>query len=63
MKFFKSSNWMLSLWIGSVVLGAVYLLGFGDGQGSPAFVVGQVVLGVIGSLRELYLQRSGVAHN
>ena len=60
MDFIKSSNWMLWFWIGSAVLGLVYLFGLWDRTGSPAFMVSQVVMGVLGAVRELYLQRKGL---
>lgn len=56
-EFIKSATWMQSLWTGCIVMGLVYLLGLWDGHGSPAFIVGQIMLGVIGVLREIYIAR------
>lgn len=36
-------------------MGLVYFFGLWDGQGSPAFIVGQVVIGAVGLLREIHL--------
>lgn len=55
----KSNKAMVSLWVGCMVMGAVYLFGLWDGLGSPAFIVGQIVLGAIGLTRELYLKKHG----
>lgn len=54
-EIFKSFHAMTFLWIGCIVLGLVYLFGLWDGQGSPAFIVGQVWLGVVGIIRERYI--------
>jgi hypothetical protein len=59
----SSSSLMLCLWTGGIVMGAAYLLGLWDGQGSPAFIVGQIVLSVIGVLRELHLRKNGFKLN
>lgn len=47
---------MLCLWVGCVVMGSVYLLSFGGGN-KPEFIVGQIVLGIIGAAREMYLKK------
>lgn len=44
--------YMLLLWAGAIVMGLTYLVGFGATKESLSFVVGQVVLGVLGLLRE-----------
>ena len=54
--FIKSSPWMTFFWIGCSVMGFVYLIGFWNGQGSPAFIVSQVALGIVGVIRERYIQ-------
>jgi hypothetical protein len=54
-----SHQYMLMLWVGCMVMGAVYLFGLWDGNGSPAFVVGQIVLGAVGTTRELHLKKHG----
>jgi len=56
-EIFKSSSAMLSFWSGCIVMGLIYLFGLWDGQGSPAFIVGQVVIGAVGLLREIHLDR------
>ena len=56
-EMFKSSAAMLCLWTGCIVMGLIYLFGLWDGQGSLEFIVGQVVLGIIGVLRETYIVR------
>ena len=48
---------MRFFWSGCIVMGLVYFLGLWDGQGSPAFIVGQVVIGAVGLLREIHLDR------
>ncbi len=58
MNLIRNSNWMLLLWIACAINGAVYLFFFWDGKGSPAFIVGQIALGLIGASREIYLQKS-----
>lgn len=52
----KSAAWMQFLWMGCIVMGIVYLTGLWDGNGSPAFIIGQIVLGVVGLLRERYVR-------
>jgi hypothetical protein len=47
---------MLSLWVGCVVMGSFYLVSFGGGN-RPEFIIGQIVLGVVGAAREMYLKR------
>ena len=37
-------------------MGFVYLIGFWNGQGSPAFIVSQIALGIVGVVRERYIQ-------
>lgn len=44
-------------------MGSVYLIGIWDETGSPAFIIGQIVLGAIGALRELHLRKSGFKLN
>lgn len=56
-EWLKTSAGMLFLWSGCIVMGLVYLFGLWDGQGSPAFIVGQIVLGLVGLLRETYISR------
>lgn len=48
---------MRFFWSGCIVMGLVYFFGLWDGQGSPAFIVGQVVIGTVGLLREIHLDR------
>ncbi len=52
----KSAAWMQFLWMGCIVMGLVYLFGLWDSKGSSAFIVGQIVLGVVGLLRERYVR-------
>lgn len=59
--FIKSSNCMTFIWTGSAVMGAAYLIGLWDGHGSPAFIVSQIVLGIIGAVRERYIRRQLVS--
>jgi len=47
---------MTFFWVGCAVMGIVYLLGVWDGQGSAAFIVGQIVLGIVGVAREFYIK-------
>lgn len=54
----SSHESMLRLWIGCVVLGLAYLLFFYDGSESPAFIVGQIVLGVFGISREMHIKEN-----
>ena len=54
-EIFKSSSAMRFFWSGCIVIGLVYFFGLWDGQGSPAFIVGQVVIGTVGLLREIHL--------
>lgn len=56
---FRSSSWMLSLWIGCIVLGSAYLFGLRSHDESPAFIVGQIIMGLVGAGREIYLQKTG----
>lgn len=63
LRMFESSAAMLFLWTGCIVMGAIYLFGVWDGLGSPAFIVGQIVLGVVGMLREAYIIRHYVRKN
>lgn len=56
-EFLKTATAMLFLWTGCIVMGLIYLFGLWDGQGSPAFIVGQVTLGIVGVLREIYIGR------
>lgn len=51
-----SHKYMLCLWVGCVVMGSFYLLSFGGGN-KPEFIVGQIVLGIIGAAREMYLKK------
>lgn len=60
MNFLKSSNLMLWFWIGCAVLGLVYLFWVWPKTGSPAFIVSQIFMGLMGALRELYLQRKAL---
>ena len=55
----KSHQYMLCLWTGCAVMGAVYLLGLWDRNDSPAFIVGQIAMSIFGILRELHLKKSG----
>lgn len=55
--FIKSTRWMSFYWIGCIVMGFVFLFGIWNWQGSSAFIVGQIVMGVIGLLREVYIKR------
>lgn len=62
-KIWESHKEMCGIWIGCIVMGLAYLFAFYDGSYSPAFIIGQVVLGVYGLLRELYLKKSGFKVN
>ncbi len=55
-EFIKNTYWMTFFWVGCAVMGIVYLLGVWDGQGSAAFIVGQIVLGIVGVAREFYIK-------
>lgn len=52
----RSASLMSFFWAGCAVMPLVYLYGLWDGRSSPAFIVGQVVLGVVGLCREAYIQ-------
>ncbi len=52
-----SSKYMLAIWIGCIVLGFAYIAFIWNGSDSLAFVVGQIVLGVIGIVREISINR------
>jgi hypothetical protein len=54
---------MISLWIGSIVMGLVYLIGLKTPEESAAFIVGQIVLGCFGLAREIHLKRHGFKLN
>ncbi|MFM2668648.1 hypothetical protein AAFX24_28295 [Vibrio mediterranei] len=62
-KLWESHKEMSGIWIGCIVMGLAYLLAFYDGSYSPAFIIGQVVLGSFGLLRELHLNKHGFAKN
>ena len=47
-----NSKTMMVIWSGAVVMGLAYLIFLKDADESAAFIVGQVVLGVIGLYRE-----------
>lgn len=55
---YKDSHAIFSYWAACFSLGVVYLLGLWDGVSSPAFIVGQIFMGVIGMLREYHLYRN-----
>ena len=54
----SSHRFMMCLWKGCIVMGVIYLLFLWDRNTTPAFVVSQIVLGVIGWLREVHLTQS-----
>lgn len=54
----KSHEYMLCLWTGCAVMGTVYLFCMWNGDDSPAFIVGQIVMSILGIQRELYLKKS-----
>jgi hypothetical protein len=47
---------MLNLWMGSISAPLVYLIFLKDNDDSSAFIVGHIVLGIFGLLRENYLK-------
>ena len=61
MNFIRSSNLMLWFWIVCAVLGLAYLFFVWPKTGSPAFIVSQIFMGMMGAMRELHLQRKGAA--
>lgn len=59
---YKFSSLMISFWVGCIVMGLTYMIFFydnGNGSGNSAFIVGQVVIGWVGLLRENYLKGQG----
>ena len=58
--FFVSNGagegFFLKVWVGAIVLGLAYLVFLKSPEESAAFIVGQIVLGVVGVVRELGLQ-------
>lgn len=52
MAIWKSGNQMRCLWIGCIVMGLAYAVFLLDSREALAFVLGQVVLGLIGLARE-----------
>lgn len=54
----SSHQGMLFLWTGCIVLGSAYLLFFYDESKSSAFIFTQIVLGVLGILREIYIKKN-----
>jgi len=51
------NNFYSIFWMGCVVLGIIYLFGIWDGQGTSAFIVGQIIMGVIGLIREYQINK------
>ena len=49
---------MLWFWIICAVLGLVYLFWVWPKTGTPAFIVSQIFMGLMGAMRELHLQRN-----
>lgn len=60
MNFIKSSNLMLWFWIVCAVLGLAYLFFLWPKTGSPAFIVSQIFMGLMGAMRELHLRRNQI---
>lgn len=56
----KYSSLMSSYWMGCVILGLAYLIGFDYSKDAIAFVVGQVVMGLIGLYREYSISRQEI---
>ncbi|MBP4081946.1 hypothetical protein [Aeromonas sp. MrichA-1] len=52
-----SYKYMLCLWVGCVVMGAFYLVYLWDGKSPVEFIIGQIVLGLVGAAREMYLKK------
>ena len=46
-------NFFLTVWVGAITLGLAYLVFLKSPEESAAFIVGQIVLGVVGVVREL----------
>jgi hypothetical protein len=54
---------MISLWVGVIVMGLAYFFGLKTPEESSAFILGQVVLGCIGLMREMHLKKYGFKRN
>lgn len=52
MAFWKSGKAMRCLWIGCIIMGLGYALFLLDERDALPFVIGQIVLGLIGLARE-----------
>ncbi|MGP5159854.1 hypothetical protein [Pseudoalteromonas prydzensis] len=63
MKPWTKHSLMISLWIGAIVMGFIYLFGLKTPDESPFFIVGQIVLGGLGLAREVFLKRNGFKAN
>lgn len=49
------------MWMGCIVMGLSYFIGFDYNREATPFVTGQIVLGIIGLLREEYLRNDNNA--
>lgn len=54
---------MLWLWVACVITGAGSLLCLWNGSGSPSFIIGQIIMGLIGIMRERHLAKHGFKLN
>ena len=58
MFIWMSAKAMCFLWMGSIVLGLAYISYFPVAQSTLPFVIGQIVAGVIGLLREWFVSKN-----
>ncbi len=47
-----TKKYVSCIWVGCIVMGLAYLVGFDYDKEATPFVIGQVVLGVVGLIRE-----------
>lgn len=62
-KPYESHSQMSLLWAGYFVMGLAYYLWLWDEAGSPAFIIGQIIMGALGMCREYHLSRMGFSKN
>jgi hypothetical protein len=58
MFMWMSAKTMCFLWMGNIVLGLAYISCFPVAQSTLPFVIGQIVAGVIGLLREWFVSKT-----